>query len=136
MLTLLRITLHYSLYFLNLPPVNLCAPYSPRTPFHDLRIILCLFLSIFISLSPSLLQTQFPIIFTSPMQSLPLLSAPPLTLPLSPSTPHPPLVPLIVLLSAEGYSCLQGYENVRKAHSIFSYVNSHFPPEQTHFPRV
>ncbi|TNN52771.1 hypothetical protein EYF80_037004 [Liparis tanakae] len=33
-----------------------------------------------------------------------------------------------------GYSCLQGYENVRKAHSIFSYVNSHFPPEQTHFP--
>lgn len=46
----------------------------------------------------------------------------------------PPPISLIVLFSAEGYSCLQGYENVRKAHSIFSYVNSHFPPEQTHFP--
>lgn len=48
--------------------------------------------------------------------------------------PSPPPVPLIVLFSAEGYSCLQGYENVKKAHSIFSYINSHFPPEQTHFP--
>lgn len=48
--------------------------------------------------------------------------------------PSPPLISLIVLFSYEGYSCLQGYENVREAHSIFSYVNSHFPPEQTHFP--
>lgn len=62
------------------------------------------------------------------MQSLPLLS-PPIS-----RSASPPPVSLIVLFSAEGYSCLQGYENVRKAHSIFSYVNSHFPPEQTHFP--
>lgn len=92
----------------------------------------CLFLSIFISPSPSLLLNSVSNHFNSPMQSFLLLSAPPLALPL-PFHLAPP-VSLIVLFSTEGYSCLQGYENVRKAHSIFSYVNSHFPPEQTHFP--
>lgn len=41
---------------------------------------------------------------------------------------------LIVPFPAEGYFRLQGYENVTEAYSIFSYINSHFPPEQTHFP--
>lgn len=53
-----------------------------------------------------------------------------------PPAPLPPSPPasLIVLFCTEGYFCLQGYENVKTAHSISSYVNSHFPPEQTHFP--
>lgn len=89
----------------------------------------CLFLSIFISLSPSLFSNsvsnhfQLSHAITSPAFCPTAHSA------------SPPPIPLIVLFSTEGYSCLQGYENVRKAHSIFSYVNSHFPPEQTHFPR-
>lgn len=50
-------------------------------------------------------------------------------------------------LASEGYLCLQG--SVRNAsvcetekrhvcvcHSICSYMNSHFPPEQTHFPNT
>lgn len=125
LLTLSMISLLYSLDFL---PVRLCIFYSVFPPFHDLHMIFVYFYtSLFPTPHPSS-QIQFPIIFNSLMQSRPPLSAPPLSLPL------PPLVSLIVLFSAEGYSCLQGYENVRKAHSIFSYVNSHFPPEQTHFP--
>lgn len=78
-------------------------------------------------------QTPFPIIF----QLSHAIGSPdfcPTSHSASPF-PSPPPFPLIVLFCTEGYSCLQGYENVRKAHSIFSYVNSHFPPEQTHFPR-
>lgn len=58
------------------------------------------------------------------------------SLPLLPASPLSRSVSLIAVFATEGYSCPQGYENVRKAHSIFSYVNSHFPPEQTHFPWV
>lgn len=77
------------------------------------------------SLQFSFAVTVFPFL-------LPLLNKPDFC----PASPSASLatISLIVLLSAEGYFCLQGYENVRKAHSIFSYVNSHFPPEQTHFP--
>lgn len=66
-----------------------------------------------------------PILWTL-LQSPSLIHAPP-------PLPFPPPASLIVQFCAEGYSCLQGYENVKTAHSIFSYVNSHFPPEQTHF---
>lgn len=102
---------------------------SPLTALHDLQIIFCLFLSIFISVSPSLLPNSLSNHFR-----LSHAITSPAFCPTSRSASPPP-VSLIVLFSAEGYSCLQGYENVRKAHSIFSYVNSHFPPEQTHFSR-
>lgn len=112
------LTLHHPLL-----SVNLCKAAILPTDFsHVLQVIFFgLFLPIFILPSPSLLPNSL-------MQSLSPIPAPP------PALPSPPPVSLIVLFSAEGYSCLQGYENVKKAHSIFSYVNSHFPPEQTHFP--
>lgn len=102
---------------------------SPFTPFHDLQI-----LSVrvyFPCLHPST-KLSFQSFLTLPCNHSPRF-LPHLTLCVSLSISPPP-VSLIVLFCTEGYSCLQGYENVRKAHSISSYVNSHFPPEQTHFP--
>lgn len=128
-LLLSRIILHHSLYF---PPVSLCKVVILHS--HLLRDLI--FWSVSAHLYFPFLQT--PIIFfflTLSCNHFPCFSAP-----TSPSTsllpPPSPISSLIVMFSAEGYSCLQGYGNVRKAHSIFCYVNSHFPPEQTHFSRV
>lgn len=124
---------HYASLF----PIFLALPIELRSVFssHTLSDLQIIFIYFCPSLFPSplLYPTPFPVIFklshaiTSPAFCPTSHSA-------SPPLPSPPPVSLIVLFSAEGYSCLQGYENVRKAHSIFSYVNSHFPPEQTHFP--
>jgi len=123
LLTSSSISLHYVRY--SLPVKCVWQRFSPQTAPHCMTSESFVFIS-----SPSLLQNSVYNHFCH-MQSLHMLSAPPsLSLFLPPSLS----ISLIVLFSAEGYSCLQGYENVRKAHSIISYVNSHFPPEQTHFP--
>lgn len=128
------IAANYCFDLLYAPSVTLSTSYSPLGAFHDLQIIsfhICP--SSFLSLCSLLSTNLLPIILSLPCNHFHCL-LPYLPLFLFPvSIPSLP-VSLIVLFPAEGYSCLRGYENVRKAYSISSYVNSHFPPEQTHFP--
>lgn len=99
----------------------------PVRPLHDLRHgSVCSCPSLFVSLHLNSVSNHFNL-------SHPITSLSPLALPLPPSISLPFLLYNRSLSPAEGYSCLQGCENVRKAHSISSYANSHFPPEQTHF---